>query len=150
MKLYQTEQECGDGKNDWAYCVYAWGLLKHYLNHGASAYLYWNISLEEGGYSRWGWQQNSLITVDAEKRTYRWNPEYYLMKHLSHYVLPGARKLKTSGAFDDLMAFENADHSIVVVLYNASAEVRPIAIKVGNTVLKGNLEPESFNTLKFN
>ncbi len=56
LKLYQTEQECGDGKNDWEYCRYAWSLMKHYFNNGVSAYMYWNIALDEGGYSRWGWQ----------------------------------------------------------------------------------------------
>src|SRR4030042_108058 len=44
LKLYQTEQECGDGKNDWKYCRYAWTLMKHYISNGASAYMYWNIS----------------------------------------------------------------------------------------------------------
>ena len=65
LPLYQTEQECGDGRNDWRYCRYAWTLMKHYLRSGASAYLYWNISLKKGGVSRWGWAQNSLVTVDA-------------------------------------------------------------------------------------
>ena len=40
LVLYQTEQECGDGKNDWRYCRYAWTLMMHYLRSGASAYLY--------------------------------------------------------------------------------------------------------------
>ena len=31
LKLYQTEQECGNGKNDWKSCKYSWGLIKHYL-----------------------------------------------------------------------------------------------------------------------
>lgn len=47
MKLYQTEQECGDGKNDWSGAVYSWNLMRHYLDNGASAYMYWNISLDK-------------------------------------------------------------------------------------------------------
>jgi hypothetical protein len=70
LPLYQTEQECGDGRNDWRYCRYAWTLMKHYLRSGATAYMYWSISLEKGGVSRWGWAQNSLVTVDRETRTY--------------------------------------------------------------------------------
>jgi hypothetical protein len=65
LTLYQTEQECGDGKNDWRYCRYVWTLMKHYLGNGASVYDYWNISLKQGGISRWGWAQNSLVTVDT-------------------------------------------------------------------------------------
>jgi O-glycosyl hydrolase len=49
LKLYQTEQECGDGKNDWKYCRYTWTLLKRFLENGVSAYHYWNIALKEGG-----------------------------------------------------------------------------------------------------
>ena len=95
LPLYQTEQECGDGRNDWRYCRYAWTLMKHYLRNGASAYLYWNISLTKGGVSRWGWAQNSLVTVDADARTYAYTHEYYLMKHLSAFVRPGARRVET-------------------------------------------------------
>jgi glucosylceramidase len=86
LTLYQTEQECGDGKNDWRYCRYVWTLMKHYLGNGASVYDYWNISLKQGGISRWGWAQNSLVTVDRESKTFRYNFEYYLLKHLSHFV----------------------------------------------------------------
>jgi hypothetical protein len=31
IAVYQTEQECGDDRNDWRYCRYAWTLMKHYL-----------------------------------------------------------------------------------------------------------------------
>jgi glucosylceramidase len=89
LKLYQTEQECGDGSNDWRYCRYAWTLMKHYLENGASAYYYWNISLQQGGVSRWGWAQNSLVSVDTAAKTFKYNYEYYLMKHLSRFVKPG-------------------------------------------------------------
>nr|GFB96026.1 hypothetical protein [Tanacetum cinerariifolium] len=53
LALYQSEQECGDGKNDWKYCTYTWDLMKQYLGNGANSYLYWNISLKKGGISRW-------------------------------------------------------------------------------------------------
>ncbi len=35
LKLYQTEQECGDGSNDWRYCRYAWTLIG--VSHGGIA-----------------------------------------------------------------------------------------------------------------
>jgi glucosylceramidase len=53
LRLYQTEQECGDGKNDWRYARYAWSLMRQYLGGGCSAYNYWNIALVHGGVSRW-------------------------------------------------------------------------------------------------
>jgi glucosylceramidase len=146
LTLYQSEQECGDGKNDWKYCCYAWSLMKHYLNNGASAYLYWNISLDEGGFSRWGWQQNSLVTVDPATKTYRLNHEYYLLKHVSHFVLPGAKRLNTTGSFENVLAFVNPDGSIVVVVRNDQKEVKQIAVNMGEKSFVADLEPDSFNT----
>jgi glucosylceramidase len=40
LALYQTEQECGDGRNDWRYCRYAWTVMKHFLSNGVRAYQY--------------------------------------------------------------------------------------------------------------
>lgn len=146
MPLYQTEQECGDGKNDWKFCLYSWELMKHYLTNGASAYMYWNTSLQQGGVSRWGWKQNSLISVDTTAKTYKYNYEYYLMKHLSHYVKPGAKRLETSGKFADILAFLNPDKSVVVVAHNDTGEAKEVAIKVGNRRISPVLPGDSFNT----
>jgi glucosylceramidase len=147
LKIYQTEQECGNGKNDWRMCVYAWQLMKHYFKHGANVYDYWNISLEEGGMSRWGWRQNSLVTVNKEAKTYKFTCEYYLLKHASHYVLPGAQYLTTSGTFTDLMAFKNTDGSHVLIMHNdTDEEIQPV-IKLGNRTVSAALKPHSFNTI---
>jgi glucosylceramidase len=146
LVLYQSEQECGDGQNDWQYCRYTWGLMKHYFNSGANAYMYWNISLKEGGISHWGWRQNSLVSVDTLAKTYKFNYEYYLLKHLSHYVKPGAKMLAVSGAFNNLLAFKNPDNSIVVVVQNDSETAKQVSIKVDDEVISPVLEGDSFNT----
>lgn len=149
LTLYQTEQECGNGKNDWTYCVYAWSLLKHYLSNGANAYLYWNTCLKQGGISTWGWKQNSLISVDTVNKTYQWNYEYYLMKHISHFVQPGAKRLETTGELEELLAFQNPDKSIVVVMYNDKTEEREFTLKAGARWLKTKVAGASFHTFVF-
>ncbi|WP_046247378.1 glycoside hydrolase family 30 protein [Hymenobacter terrenus] len=147
LPLYQTEQECGDGKNNWTYCCYTWELMKQYLGNGAKAYMYWNTSLKQGGTSTWGWQQNSLVSVDTVSKTYKYNYEYYLLKHLSHYVKPGAKRLQTQGRFNNLLAFVNPDKSIAIIAQNDSNQEKAIAIKVHNKLIHPLLEPNSFNTL---
>lgn len=147
LTLYQSEQECGDGKNDWQYCEYTWTLLKHYIGSGANAYMYWNISLKKGGISRWGWSQNSLVTVDEAAHTFRYNPEYYLLKHLSHYVQPGARRLATTGAFTNLLAFRNPDKSVVLVAQNDHDTDQAVRFRVGGRMVAPVLRAHSFNTL---
>ena len=146
LTLFQTEQECGNGKNDWKYCVYAWGLLKHYFTNGANAYMYWNTSLSQGGISTWGWKQNSLVSVDTVNKSYKYNYEYYLLKHLSHFVKPGAKRLSTKGQFNNLLAFRNPDKKIVLVVQNDSDEVKKLTIKIGNKVVEPLLAANTFNT----
>ena len=97
--------------------------------------------------SRWGWAQNSLVVVDKDDRTYTYTYEYYLMKHLSHFVLPGAQRLNTTGAFSNLLAFQNPDGKIVLVIQNdANIEIRPL-IRLDNYQFAPRLKPNSFNTL---
>ncbi len=148
LALYQTEQECGDGRNDWRYCRYAWTLMKHYLRHGASAYQYWNIAVTKGGVSRWGWAQNSLVTVDPESRAYAYTHEYYLMKHLSAFVRPGARRVETASwtGYENQLAFVNPDGSVVIVIQNDMAEPMPLRIAVRGTIVAPTLPPDSFST----
>jgi glucosylceramidase len=148
LKLYQTEQECGDGKNDWRYCRCAWTLLKTFLENGVSAYHYWNIALQKGGVSRWGWAQNSLVTIEAATRTYKYNYEYYLLKHISHFVKPGARRLDTFTltGYDNLLAFANPDETVVILMQNDFCQELPVRIKVGDKVIGATLEADSFNT----
>lgn len=146
LRYYQTEQECGDGKNDWRGAMYAWRLMQHYLNHGVSGYMYWNIALEAGGISRWGWAQNSLVVVDPATRDFRFTPEYYVLKHASHYVQPGARKLPTEGAYTNLLAFRNPDKSIVVTAANETSEPMRVSLRIRDRVYRPLLPAHSLNT----
>ena len=147
LAIYQSEQECGDGKNDWEYCDYCWNLMKDYLDNGASGYMYWNISLETKGLSRWGWPQNSLVTVNAAAKSYVFNHEYYLLKHVSHFVMPGAKRVETQGTFADLLAFLNPDGSTVVIARNESPYARPLTVIVAGQKTAITMEAQSFNTL---
>ena len=147
MKLMQTESECGDGKNSWDQCFYIWNLMKHYFNNGISAYMYWNISLDKDpANNRWQWPQNSLISVDQENKTYRYNPEYYLMKQFSHFVKPGAKRLSTAGSYDNMLAFLNPDNSVVVVAANDGDANQILKIKVNEQMMTVDMKMKSINT----
>jgi glucosylceramidase len=147
LKIYQSEQECGDGKNEWTYTGYCWELMKHYFRNGASGYMYWNISTKAGGDSHWGWPQNSLVTVDTEAKKYQFNHDYYLLKHASHFVQRGATRAETHGTCDDVLAFLNPDRSVVVILRNESNHERAVDVTIGDRKISGSMEPDSFNTL---
>lgn len=148
LRIYQTEQECGDGRNDWRHARHAWNLMKRFLSNGANAYTYWNISLLEGGVSRWGWTQNSLVVVDPQSGTHRYTHEYHLLKHVSAFVQTGARYLDTISlnGFDNQLAFLNPDGSVIIVIQNDLGEDIRVTIGVGSVRLTPILPADSFTT----
>lgn len=94
-----------------------------------------------------GWAQNSLVVVDPQTKSFRYTPEYYVMKHVSHYVQLGAYKLETEGAYDNLLAFRNPDGSLVVVIANETDEDRDMSIRINDRVYTPSVKARSFNTL---
>ncbi len=49
LRLMQTENECGDGKNTWEYAQYVFDLMRHYFGNGAQCV----CVLEHGVAARW-------------------------------------------------------------------------------------------------
>jgi glucosylceramidase len=146
MKLIQTESECGDGSNDWAAAMHTFDLLQHYFDNGANAYMYWNMVLDETGKSRWGWKQNSLVTIDRESGDIVYNPEFYLMKLFSRHIDPGAVLLETGGD-KDILAFQNPAGDLVVIARNPDQINRAKKISLGNESYQVELEPGSVNAI---
>lgn len=147
VKLMQTETECGDGKNSWHDGVYTYGLMQLYLSNFANSYMYWNMVLDETGESSWQWKQNAMITVDTARKTVTYNPEFYVMKHYSAFIAPGAKRIGLAGV--EGLAFSNPDGSIVLVTANMKNKPAPISIKTGSRIIQITLPPGSINTVAF-
>ncbi|MBV8631051.1 MAG: beta-glycosidase [Silvibacterium sp.] len=145
--VFQSEQECGDGSNTWGYTGYCWQLMKHYFRSGATGYMYWNISTAQGGMSTWGWAQNSLVSVDTGAKKFRFNHDYYLLKHLTHFVDPGARTLETTGTCDDALAFANPEGSVVVLVRNELSHSQLVEADVDGRAAMVELPADSIGTL---
>lgn len=146
LSLIQTENECGNGENNWKSAEYTWSLIKHYINNGAQAYLYWNFILETPGVSHWGWVQNSMVTINKTTREVTFTPEYYLMKHLSHFVKPGASLVHVSDN-TDLLAFKNPDGKIMVIIANQEDREVAMSLKILGKHINLKLKAKSFNTV---
>lgn len=149
IELIQSESECGMGDNSWEYAEYIFHLINHYFRNGATAYTYWNMILDDQD-STWGWWQNSLYTIAADTHEVRRNPEWYVMRHFSKYVRPGAHVLGTTGHFNSMaIAFRNPDESVVVVAQNALDYEMPFSFadpQNADRGIKATLAPRSFNT----
>lgn len=133
LPIWQTEHECGNypwlkpfvatmAPNDQAYAIESWGLIRDWIRAGVTAYSAWNMVLDTVGVgidSTRVWPQNALLTVDTTTATLNVTPAYYVFRHLSQFVAPGATVIPTRGG--DALAFGNPDGSLVAVLYNSGA-----------------------------
>lgn len=148
LDMVMSEQECGNGLNNWEGAMHSWDLQRHYLSNGVTQYYYWNTSLFYDKPSRWGWYQNSLVTVKEDDKTWTYTPEFYELKHLSHYVLAGAKRLTLEGSdYEDMLGFVNPDGSVVLVLANQSDNDLNVNIKVDGQDLCIALGANSLNTV---
>jgi glucosylceramidase len=121
--------------------------MRRYIASGASAYMYWNIALAPGGASHWGWHQNSLLSVDPQNAEPAWNPDYSVLKHVSHFVRPGSRVLATSGADQTLLAFRTPERRTVAVIRNDKPVPASTVLQVGTRRYRAQLPADSFNSL---
>ena len=148
MKLMQTENECGGGTFDWGAAEHTFNLLKTYLDGGVNSYMYWNMVLADDGASTWGWKQNTMIRINSQTKEVIYTPEFYVMKHLSHFVKNGAHKLKVTKG-DDVLAFRNPDNKFIVICANKEDKPRNVQIACNGHIMDVQLAPKTFNTITF-
>lgn len=150
LHLISSESECGNGNMDWRAGEHTFYLLHEYVGRGCDEYYIWNFILCDRGRSSWGWTQNALIQVDSDSRTYRYTPEFYAVKHFSHFVEPGSRVVSfrpwSRETGTQAIAFCRPDGKRVVVCGNTNDEAAPISIQIGKRFLNATLAPHSFNT----
>lgn len=148
MRIMQTESECGDGLNEWEQAEYVFTLMWQYFRHGAERYAYWNIALLEDGISSWGWRQNSLCTVDSTTGHITLQPEFYLMKHFSHYIDSGAQVLGVSGPWSaNSIAFENPNGDLILVVGNGLNRDREFTFHHAGVHFTTTIGARTINTL---
>ena len=108
--------------NNQAYAVESWWYIRDaILKAKVTAYNVPHLVLDpmgKGNDTSRDWSQNSLLVVDggAIQRT----QTYYVVRHFSEFVDPGATVVKASGG--DAVAFKNPNGSLVTVLYSGAAK----------------------------
>lgn len=149
LRYMQTENECGVGDNSWEHAHYVFGLLRHYLTNGANSYVYWNMVLADGGgESTWGWKQNSMVTIDRQAKVVHYNPEYYVMRHFSGHIQPGATRLKVTGTLAaNAICYENSDSQWVVNINNSHAVAKEFVLGIEGENYQMILPANSINSV---
>lgn len=148
-KYVQTESECGWGSFDWGAAEHTFELMNHYLGNGCEEYTFWNAILYDGGFSGWGWKQNALIHVDSKSGTATYTPEYFAVKHYSHYIQAGTRILAYKAAKDDklpVMISQTPQKKFIITAGNFNGETKEVTLKLGKRYLSVTLPAHSMNT----
>ncbi len=158
LPVWATEHKCGNypwnpsgsptynstqAPNDQAYGVESWGYIRDAITKGkVTAYNAWNMVLDKSGLgidtSR-DWKQDALLVANSGSVTA--TPAYYVFRHVSQYVQPGATVVGTSGG--DAVAFKNPDNSLVAVVYNSGAENKSFIVKIGGKMLQFDMPGDS-------
>ena len=150
LHLISSESECGNGQMDWRAGEHTFHLLCDYIGRGCDEYYIWNFILCDQGRSPWGWKQNALIQVKSVNRSHRYTPEFYAVKHFSHFVEPGSQMLAYASREDTkgtpIIVFRRPDQRRVVVMANLTDEVRTVNVRLGKKYLTPILPPHSFHT----
>ncbi|HXJ21948.1 MAG TPA: glycoside hydrolase family 30 protein [Polyangia bacterium] len=171
LPIMQTEHKCGNypfsvsgenpapgpmnpnmAPNDWTYGLETWGLIRDWLKSGVNSYSAWNMVLDTIGVSDIStgskWPQNALLAVDRTAKTLIVTPAYYVFRHFSGFVDPGAKRVGTSGSSLDMLAFKNPDGSLVAVMFNSSSSAKTTTLQIGGAKLQFSVPGNGFASVK--
>ena len=135
--------------NDLAYGVESWGYLRDAIKTSkVTSYSAWNMVLDRvglGNDTSRDWRQDALLAVNGTTITP--TPAYYVFRHLSQYVVPGATVVGTTGG--DAVAFKNPDGSLVAVVFNSGAANSNYVVAIGGKKLQFAMPGNGWATVKF-
>ena len=160
LPVWATEHKCGNypwmtssynntqAPNDQAYGVESWGYIRDAIKSvKVTSYNAWNMVLDKSGLgndtSR-DWKQDALLVADGGQVTA--TPAYYVFRHISQYVNPGAKVVGTTGG--DAVAFKNPDGSLVAVMFNSGAAVANYVVAIGGKKLQFAMPANGWATVK--
>lgn len=163
-RVWQTEHRCGNydfeaiywdksrynsskPQNDYLYAEESWLHIRDWVVGGVTMYSAWNMILDTYGKSLGNWPQNALLVVDRSAKKLVITPVYYVFRHFSQYIAPGATRLGTGGT-NEILAFQNPDKSIITQLYNKSDTLQKLTVGVSGALYQVDLPAHSFATLR--
>jgi glucosylceramidase len=113
-----------------------------------NVYNVWNMVLDTFGKnldSVRPWPQNALLTVDTSAKTVNLIPAYYVFRHVSQYVDPGAKVVGTTGG--DALAFKNPDGTLVAIVHNTGTSSKAMIVAIGGKKLQFTVPANGFATV---
>ena len=120
------------------------------LNNWTRGYLDWNLVLNEiGGPNHVGNYCDAPIIADTKEGKLHYNSSYYYIGHFSKYIKPGARRISWETELDelDIIAFENPDGSIVLVVMNETDREQEFILQQADSGVEIKSQAHSIKTL---
>jgi len=135
-----------------------WGnLIFNDLEAGTSAWIYWNMILDETG-GPWLVSpvhgdpeknaQHPVVIVDRNKKQVTYTALYYYLAHFSKFVRPGAVRVGTTGSMKGVrsIAFRAKDGGMVAEVMNSSPKPQTVTLKWRNQSMTLNLPAMSISS----
>lgn len=165
-KFFVASEQC-TGKSPVVYASgeqYAHDIMGD-LNHWVSAWVDWNLFLnEDGGPDHWlqeqrdtGWDKEKIwvgespVMINRETGELEIASSYFYLGHFSRFIRRGARRIGYSVYTPDLeaCAFRNPDGTIAVVVLNRSDENREATLRFHGELADFTSKAHSICTLVF-
>ena len=123
------------------------------MNNWVDGWIDWNMVLDREGGPNWAsnWCISPVI-VDPDADEVYFTPLYYVMKHFSKYIRPGAERIDFNLSDDSIMATAttNPDGSTVVVLLNMEEVAKTVRIELNGVFVNVPLKAQAIQTLVLN
>ena len=120
------------------------------LNNWVDGWIDWNMVLDTQGGPNWfkNWCVAPVIVDPAKDEVY-YTPLYYVMKHFSKYIRPGAERIDHSCTDETLMvtAAKNNDGSIAIVVLNMEKTEKTVEFKINEEKVLFTISPEALQTI---
>ena len=128
------------------------------LESGASAWIYWNMILDEKG-GPWAISpvhgnpdpnvQQPVVIVDRQKKEVIYTGLYYYLAHFGRFVRPGAVRVGTTGSANGVrcLAFQAKDGGMVAEVMNSRKQAQTLHLSWHGQALSLNLPALSITTL---
>lgn len=120
------------------------------LNNQVHGWVDWNMALDKQGGPNWfkNWCVAPVL-VDPEKDEVYFTPLYYVMSHFSKFMRPGAVKIGCKIAHKEVVAtaVKNIDGSIVLAVFNPTANNYSIKIKLQNQTKEISISGNALQTI---
>lgn len=130
--------ECSGGRwsPDWAknLMFFTKTLIIDSTRGWARGVLLWNLALDENDGPHLGGCKDcrGVVTIDSRSGEVTRNVEYYALAHASRFVLPGARRVKSSEGAGELsnVAFRNRDGSLALIVANGAQAAQTFSVRI--------------------